>query len=340
MKIFCTVIVLLCLGIATLVYANYDEGYKAFERKDYAAAFASFKAAADAGDVRGDFGLGGLYLKGLGVEKDTAEALRRYEKAAQAGSVASATMLAVLYFGKDGVEKNLQKSREWARRSARGGDADGMVLLFRALLDDPDLQYMENGKANTDKYFKLAKRPVSERRLEIEGYDMLARAARLGQLSARTMLVAFYIDKLGEENNRKAIAILQATPNLQPQLEGLKSGLLELQNLGTTLVTLKLMHDAKTMVVVVTRARAGLQDKEKSAQCPVEKMKLIRMIVSKPVESAEYLPLSEQGMEQAYLMRGTWQETWTYDVCGKEVNSPITFQADGFGGATYSIPGK
>ncbi len=317
----------------------YDDGYKAFERKDYASALTNFKAAADAGDVRGDHALGNLYLQGLGIEKDLSEALRRYEKAAQAGNVVSVNMLAALYLGERGIERNLPKSREWARRSARAGNAEGAYILSRALVEDPELQYIENGKANRDKYFKLAKRPVSERQLEIEGLDMLARAARLGHPSARLALAGFYIDKPGD-NNRKALAILQATPALPPMLEKFKSALLELQALGATFATVKLVRDAQMVAISVAAVRAGLRDKEKSVQCHADKIKLIRMIVSKPIESAEYLPLSEQGMEKAYLMRGVWEETWTYDVCGMEVNTPITFQADGFGGASFHASGK
>jgi hypothetical protein len=72
----------------------------------------------------------------------------------------------------------------------------------------------------------------------------------------------------------------------------------------------------------------------------MEKAKLIRMRVDQQVEGAEYLPLTEPGMEKAYLLRGTWQETWTYDVCGREVDVPIVFRADGFGGAYYTAESK
>jgi len=63
-------------------------------------------------------------------------------------------------------------------------------------------------------------------------------------------------------------------------------------------------------------------------------------VVSKPVTAAEYLPLVEPGMEKAYLMRGVWEEAWTYDVCVKEVTTPIAFQADGLGGADFQVSGK
>lgn len=81
--------------------------------------------------------------------------------------------------------------------------------------------------------------------------------------------------------------------------------------------------------------RADLKENVAVKQCPIDKSKLVRMTVSKPLEDAEYLPLTEPEVRKAYLMRGTWEETWTYDVCGKEIHVPITFRADGFGGAHY-----
>jgi hypothetical protein len=65
------------------------------------------------------------------------------------------------------------------------------------------------------------------------------------------------------------------------------------------------------------------------------------MSVTQPLEGAEYLPLKEPGMAQAYLVRGKWQELWTYDVCGANVEVPIEFVADGMGGATFTTrPGQ
>jgi len=340
MKITVLLSLLLLWSAATLAQASHEEGVQAFQRKDYNIAFSQPEATSDAGDVRGYPQLGILYTEGCAITKDVGVSLRMIEKSAQVGNVVSMNILANLYFGECGVEKNLVLARDWARRSARTKNVEGALLFYRSLLMDPSLQYIENGKPNTSKYFQLAKRPAGERLLEIEGYDYLALAARLGHPTARVSLGAFYADNVGEENNQKSLSILQSIPSLPPFLEGYKHRLLELQKLGTTLATVKLIRDAQITAMMATYARANQWGKEKSEQCPAEKIKLQKMALSKPLTAAEYLPLAEPGMKTAYLMRGAWEETWTYDVCGREVATQIAFQADGFGGAYFQASGK
>jgi TPR repeat protein len=294
-----------------------------------------FKAASDGGEVRATHALANMYLLGLGVEKDMAEALRLYERSAKGGNVLSMNTLAALYLGDQGGQKNVTMSREWARLSARAGNGEGAVLLFRALLIDPDLDYRENGKPNIERYNKLAKRPVSERAVEIEAYDMLARAARQGHPQARIALANFYVDKPGEDNIRKALAIYESVSNLPGPLPQVKQKLMELQKLGSTRATLKLAYDAQKLATTQAYIRAQSLNKNVSVQCPADKTRLVLMAVSKPPEDAEYLPLTEPEVRQAYMLRGTWEERWTYDICGQEVHVPMTFQADGFGGAHY-----
>ena len=313
----------------------YGQGLSAYEQKDYRTAGTLFKALSDAGDVRSSHALANMYLLGLGVEKDMAEALRLYERSAKGGNVLSMNTLAALYLGDQGGQKNVTMSREWARRSARAGNAEGAVLLFRALLIDPDLDYRENGKPNIERYNKLAKRPVGERAVEIEAYDMLARAARQGYPQARIALANFYVDKPGEGNIRNALAIYESVSNLPGPLPQVKQKLMELQKLGSTRATLKLAYDAQMVATTQAYIRAQSLNQHVGVQCPADKTRLVRMAVSKPPEDAEYLPLTEPEVRQAYLLRGTWEERWTYDICGQEVHVPMTFQADGFGGAHY-----
>lgn len=314
---------------------SYGEGYNALQRKDYGRALALFGSASEAGEVRATHALANMYRLGLGVEKDMAEALRLYERSAKGGNVLSMNTLAALYLGDQGGQKNVTMSREWARRSARAGNDEGAVLLFRTLLIDPDLDYRENGKPNIERYNKLAKRPVSERAVEIEAYDMLARAARQGHPQARIALANFYVDKPGEDNIRKALAIYESVSNLPGPLPQVKQKLIELQKLGSTRTTLKLAFDAQMVATTQAYIRAQSLNKNVGVQCPADKTRLVRMAVSKPPEDVEYLPLTEPEVRQAYMLRGTWEEGWTYDICGQEVHVPMTFQADGFGGAHY-----
>jgi len=66
------------------VYAGeFEDGYAAFAKKNYAVAMAYFKHAAAQGDADAQYSLGHMYDKRLGVVQDYAEAVKLYRLAAQ-----------------------------------------------------------------------------------------------------------------------------------------------------------------------------------------------------------------------------------------------------------------
>ena len=69
------------MTIAAAVVGNYEQGLGV--EIDYLTAAKWYKIAADKGDSNGQFGLGGLYYRGLGAVQNFAQALRSYGKQQQ-----------------------------------------------------------------------------------------------------------------------------------------------------------------------------------------------------------------------------------------------------------------
>ncbi len=60
-------IIMSVVATATVRGADYDAALNAANKRDYLAAAQEFQRLADAGDARGENGLGVLYASGLGV---------------------------------------------------------------------------------------------------------------------------------------------------------------------------------------------------------------------------------------------------------------------------------
>ena len=75
--------ILLALPAGAL--ADYYDGLRAYDAKDYAAAFAEWKAAAGAGDANSQFRLARLYEEGLGVPQNFVQAHLYYNLAGAQG---------------------------------------------------------------------------------------------------------------------------------------------------------------------------------------------------------------------------------------------------------------
>jgi hypothetical protein len=51
-----------------------------------------------------------------------------------------------------------------------------------------------------------------------------------------------------------------------------------------------------------------------------------------------FLPLQSPALRDSYLVKGSWDESWRFEGCGREARVPVHFSADGWGGATFSLP--
>lgn len=91
------------------------------------------------------------------------------------------------------------------------------------------------------------------------------------------------------------------------------------------------------MARAVVAKVAEIHSKNQIEQCTQKQIRLISTSIVQEIKNPIYLPVEASSLKDFYLIRGEWQEKWTYDVCGKPYSVIIDFQADGMGGAFYLI---
>ncbi len=112
---------LLFLFLATDALADYNSGYVAFDRGDFATARKEWKPLAEKGDARAQFRLGCLYTFGQGVPEDYAMALRFYRMAAERGDRDAQNNLGGMYAEGLGVQADLVQAYMWFDLAAAQG---------------------------------------------------------------------------------------------------------------------------------------------------------------------------------------------------------------------------
>ena len=110
---------LFSLVFTTAVAGDVDEGWAAYERKDYAIALAKWGRAAQQGNVTAQFNLGGMYANGQGVARNYKEALRWYQLAAQQGDAEAQSNIGLMYSEGEGVAQDYKEAVRWYKLAAK-----------------------------------------------------------------------------------------------------------------------------------------------------------------------------------------------------------------------------
>ena len=106
-----------------------DKGIAAFNKKHYEKAFNLFRQAAEQGDAKGQYNLGVMYDKGLGVPQNYPAAFEWYTKAAEQGNINAQNNLGAMYANGEGVKKDYAKAFEWYIKAVEQGDASAQFNL-------------------------------------------------------------------------------------------------------------------------------------------------------------------------------------------------------------------
>ena len=167
-----------------------------FADADYATAVPLCLAAARGGDAAGQYHLGWLHEKGLGVDADPDAALHWYAKAAGQGHARSQVQLARLY----AAARQYDKARTFAQMAADQGDPDGFVMM--GWVYAAGSQILQGGpNAQTDGDADDA----------ASALQWFLRAERAGVPEADTGLGFLYANGIGvEQNEATAIAHFEA----------------------------------------------------------------------------------------------------------------------------------
>jgi TPR repeat protein len=114
-------IIVALLFAHTAVAGDYEDGWAAYERKDYATAFSKFRSAALQGSAAAQYNLGLMYDEGLGVAQDYREAVRWYQLAAQQGNANAQYNLGIMYKDGQGITQDYTEAVRWYQLAAKQG---------------------------------------------------------------------------------------------------------------------------------------------------------------------------------------------------------------------------
>jgi TPR repeat protein len=117
------------LSLGTPAYADFQKGWDAYDRKDYATALKEWEPLADQGDVFAQSSLGGMYRDGLGVIQDYKKAVKWYRLAADQGYAAAQFDLGLSYATGQGVIQDYKEAIKWHRLAAEQGNALAQYAL-------------------------------------------------------------------------------------------------------------------------------------------------------------------------------------------------------------------
>ena len=322
------------LLLSGFVHAGFEEAVRAYEANDFAGALRQARPLAQAGDARANFMLGQMYQLGEGVEANPAAGVAYYRKAAEGGLLGAYSRLARAYVSGDGVARDLDAALYFARIGAKHGDEDAKFMVYRSLIAGP-LGYLDaSGKLDDSKYQQLARRPISERKLDTEALDALYYAVEKGHPQARQFLAMLLGETLGDGNRLKLLDLLSKLPaQTKGVLAQYATTAREMGSLGISMTSPRLFIDAQRGSFGGIVRTCGVGNKVDRKE--IAGVKLVSTSVSMPPQGAKYLPTTVPGFEKATMLEGTWEETWTYEGCGRQAWVVMRFKADGLGGASF-----
>jgi S1-C subfamily serine protease len=121
--------VALVLGLVALAWADFEEGFDAANRGDYATALKEWRPLAEQGHAGAQYNLGIMYQRGTGVAKDYTKAMKWYRRAAEQGDADAQYNLGIMYDTGQGVPQNYAKAARWYRRAAEQGHINAQYNL-------------------------------------------------------------------------------------------------------------------------------------------------------------------------------------------------------------------
>ena len=108
--------------------ADYQKGFDAAQRGDYATALKEWKPLAEQGDARAQFGLGKMYHRRQGVPRDYETAVKWYTLASEQGLAQAQTSLGVMLTTGRGIGKSKTQAYMWWSIAASQGNEKAMEL--------------------------------------------------------------------------------------------------------------------------------------------------------------------------------------------------------------------
>lgn len=170
---------------------QFERARQAYQAEDYVLAQQIFKPLAEAGDSKSQIYMGGIYDRGLGVERDHQQAMYWYEKSAEQGGIKLQHELALRYLHGKGIERDDSKALYWWKKAADAGSSQAqynLALMYLrgdgTLVDPPkalELFRLAAGQGLRDAQYALGLAYTTGQYLPLD----YAEAYRLFKLSAQ-----------------------------------------------------------------------------------------------------------------------------------------------------------
>lgn len=174
----------------------YQVGNGAYERGEFAGAFAAYQQAADLGHPKAARFVAWQLYQGEGCERSWEQANDYWLMGAEKDNARSACNLGLSYLDGTGIPQDVQKAVYWLSKAVEGGDSQAYVHLGRLLL---------KGSRGVEK--------DTER-----GITLLNQAATMGETSAFHLLFSYCIDV--ERDKNKALRLVNELRNIGGSLTG------------------------------------------------------------------------------------------------------------------------
>jgi uncharacterized protein len=140
--------------------ATLEEATAAARMADFKTAAAIYSELAEKGDVKAQYNLGLMYIRGDGVEQSYAEAAKWHRKAADQGYADAQYSLGFLHFNRDIPTENYEEAANWYLKAAQQGHVKSQlnlgILYFRGDI------YEQNFEESVKWYLKAAEQGNAE----------------------------------------------------------------------------------------------------------------------------------------------------------------------------------
>lgn len=118
MKGFLVLPITFILLLGTPAFADFQKGWDAYQKRDYATALNEWRLLAKQGDATAQFFLGSMYDDGQGVIQDYKAAIKWYKLAAEQGHDYAQLRLGLMYANGKGVLQDYTRAHMWLNIAA------------------------------------------------------------------------------------------------------------------------------------------------------------------------------------------------------------------------------
>ena len=251
--------------------------------------------------------------------------------AAQGDAVMQAVLANCLIMGTVREPQALAHARELGRASMKQGNEIGAYAVYAAFAADPAFGFKTGGKPDMAKYGTLASLPVESRGEQIEALEALGFAASKHYPKAMLSLAAYYYDTVAPGNVERLLRVaaqVKSTGLPLPYVDDFIRQARQVSSFGDTKASVHAFRDAMSPTFFAAGALLS-----KDGKC--EQYKLVHVDSGELTDPA-FLPLQSPALHNTYLVKGSWDETWRFEGCGREARVVVHFRADGWGGATFN----